>query len=53
MDVAELERSTIRERVRPGVDRERKPGKRFGRPAVIVDHHKVVEMKKGGRSIKS
>jgi DNA invertase Pin-like site-specific DNA recombinase len=52
-DVAELERSIIRERVQAGVDRAKKQGKRFGRPAVIVDRHRVAAMKAAGRSIKS
>jgi DNA invertase Pin-like site-specific DNA recombinase len=51
--VAELERSIIRERVQAGVDRAKRQGKRFGRPAVIVDRHRVVEMKAAGQSIKS
>src|SRR5207248_3903748 len=51
--VAELERSIIRERVLAGVDRARKQGKRFGRPSVIVDRHKIATMKANGRSIKS
>src|SRR5262252_8465100 len=51
--VAELERSIIRERVLAGVDRARRQGKRFGRPAVIVDRQKVAAMKADGKSIKS
>jgi DNA invertase Pin-like site-specific DNA recombinase len=51
--VAELERSIIRERVQAGVDRARRQGKRFGRPAVIVDRHRVAEMKTAGQSIKA
>jgi DNA invertase Pin-like site-specific DNA recombinase len=51
--VAELERSIIRERVQAGVNRARRQGKRFGRPTVIVDRHKMAEMKATGRSIKS
>jgi DNA invertase Pin-like site-specific DNA recombinase len=51
--VAELERSIIRERVQAGVDRARRQGKRFGRPAVIVDRQKIVTMKASGQSIKS
>jgi DNA invertase Pin-like site-specific DNA recombinase len=51
--VAELERSIIRERVQAGVDRARRQGKRFGRPGVIVDRHRVAEMKAAGQSIKA
>jgi DNA invertase Pin-like site-specific DNA recombinase len=51
--VAELERSIIKERVQAGVDRARRQGKRLGRPAVIVDRHKLAEMKAAGQSIKS
>jgi DNA invertase Pin-like site-specific DNA recombinase len=51
--VAELERSIIRERVLAGVHRARREGKRFGRPAVIVDREKVAAMKANGQSIKS
>jgi DNA invertase Pin-like site-specific DNA recombinase len=51
--VAELERSIIRERVQAGVDRARRQGKRFGRPAVIVDRHRLAEMKAAGTSIKA
>jgi DNA invertase Pin-like site-specific DNA recombinase len=51
--VAELERSIIRESVQAGVDRARKQGKRFGRPAVIVDRHRVAAMKAAGQSIKA
>jgi DNA invertase Pin-like site-specific DNA recombinase len=51
--VAELERSIIQERVQAGVDRARRQGKRFGRPAVIVDRHRLAEMKAAGRSIKA
>jgi DNA invertase Pin-like site-specific DNA recombinase len=51
--VAELERSIIKERVQAGVDRARRQGKRFGRPTVIVDRHRLAEMKAAGKSIKS
>ena len=51
--VAELERSIIRERVQAGVDRARRQGKRFGRPSVIVDRHRLAEMKAAGTSIKA
>jgi DNA invertase Pin-like site-specific DNA recombinase len=51
--VAELERSIIKERIQAGVDRARRQGKRFGRPAVIVDREKVAAMKASGQSIKS
>jgi DNA invertase Pin-like site-specific DNA recombinase len=51
--VAELERSIIRERVLAGVDRARRQGKRFGRPAVIVDRENIAAMKASGQSIKA
>jgi DNA invertase Pin-like site-specific DNA recombinase len=51
--VAELERSIIRERVLAGVDRARRQGKRFGRPAVIVDRERIATMKASGQSIKA
>jgi DNA invertase Pin-like site-specific DNA recombinase len=51
--VAELERSIIQERVQAGVDRARRQGKRFGRPAVIVDRHRLAQMKAAGTSIKA
>jgi DNA invertase Pin-like site-specific DNA recombinase len=51
--VAELERSIIRKRVRAGVDRARRQGKRFGRPGVIIDREKVARLKTEGRSIQS
>ncbi len=51
--VAELERSIIKERVLAGVDRARRQGKRFGRPAVIVDRQRIVAMKANGQSIKA
>jgi DNA invertase Pin-like site-specific DNA recombinase len=51
--VAELERAITKERVLAGVDRARRQGKRFGRPAVIVDREKIAAMKAAGQSIKS
>jgi DNA invertase Pin-like site-specific DNA recombinase len=51
--VAELERCIIQERVQAGVDRARRQGKRFGRPSVIVDRHRVAAMKAAGQSIKA
>jgi DNA invertase Pin-like site-specific DNA recombinase len=38
--------------VQAGVDRARRQGKRFGRPAVIVDREKIATMKASGQSIK-
>jgi DNA invertase Pin-like site-specific DNA recombinase len=51
--VGELERSIIRERVQAGVDRARRQGKRFGRPAVIVDRERIRHCAAAGQSIKS
>src|ERR1700692_1649647 len=48
--VAELERSTIRERVIAGQRAARRRGVRFGRPTVEVDTDHVLKLRKGGLS---
>lgn len=48
--VAELERSTIIERVRAGQKAAKRRGVRFGRPAVKVDRDKVTKLRKQGLS---
>jgi DNA invertase Pin-like site-specific DNA recombinase len=51
--VAELERALIRERVKAGVDRAKKEGKRLGRPRVLVDEIKVFEEVTRGDSLRA
>lgn len=48
--VAELERSLIAERVKAGLRNARAKGKRLGRPRVIVDAARIVELRERGRS---
>ena len=48
--VAELERSTIRERVIAGQKAAKRRGVRFGRPAVDVDTNHVLKLRKDGLS---
>jgi DNA invertase Pin-like site-specific DNA recombinase len=48
--VAELERSLIIERVKAGLRNARAKGKRLGRPRVLLDVYRIVEMREGGRS---
>jgi DNA invertase Pin-like site-specific DNA recombinase len=48
--VAELERSTIRERVIAGQKAAKRRGIRFGRPQVQVDTQEVAALRKEGRS---
>jgi DNA invertase Pin-like site-specific DNA recombinase len=48
--VAELERSLIIERVKAGLRNARAKGKRLGRPRVILDVHRIAELREGGRS---
>lgn len=48
--VAELERSTIRERVIAGQKAAKRRGVRFGRPTVEVDTDRALKLRKQGRS---
>jgi len=48
--VAELERSTIRERVVAGQRAAKRRGVRFGRPTVEVDTHRALKLRKEGLS---
>lgn len=51
---AEFERDLIRERIRAGVDRARKEGKKLGRPSSVTDSTRaaIVELYKKGMSPK-
>ncbi len=51
--VAEMERSLIQERVRAGVDRARRQGKKLGRPRALVDEEKIREEMGAGGSIRA
>lgn len=51
--VAEMERSLIQERVKAGVDRAKKQGKKLGRPRVLVDEVKVCEAIEAGETVKA
>ena len=48
--IAELERSTIRERVVAGQKAAKRRGVRFGRPAVEVDTDRALKLRKQGHS---
>lgn len=48
--VAELERSLIAERVRAGLRNARAKGQRLGRPMVVVDRDRIVQLRAQGRS---
>jgi DNA invertase Pin-like site-specific DNA recombinase len=48
--VAELERSTIRERVIAGQKAAKRRGVRFGRPTVEVDKDRALKLRKQGLS---
>ena len=48
--VAKQERIRISERVRAGLDRARKRGKRLGRPVVILDGAQIAALREAGRS---
>lgn len=51
--VAEMERALIRERVKAGVERAKREGKRLGRPTVLVDREKIRERLAAGESVSS
>jgi DNA invertase Pin-like site-specific DNA recombinase len=51
--VAELERGLIVERVRAGINRARKEGKVLGRPWIIFDRQRALDMGNSGESISS
>ena len=48
--MAEFERALIQERVRAGIRNARAKGKRLGRPRVIVDASRIVDLRAQGRS---
>jgi Resolvase, N terminal domain len=48
--VAELERSLIAERVKPGLRNARAKGKRLGRPRVVVDTTRIAALRASGAS---
>ncbi len=50
--VAELERSLIAERVRPGLRKARAKGKELGRPRVVVDRARIRALRAQGRGWK-
>lgn len=47
---AEFERGIIRERVRSGLQAAKAKGKQLGRPRILLDRLKIVEMRRQGRS---
>ena len=49
---AEFERNLIRKRVKAGLDNAKNKGKKLGRPSATVDHDKVKEFRKAGKSIR-
>jgi DNA invertase Pin-like site-specific DNA recombinase len=49
--VAQLERDIIRERVNAGIQNARANGKRLGRPGVIVNLERVLELRAQGHSL--
>jgi DNA invertase Pin-like site-specific DNA recombinase len=49
---AELEREMIRERVKAGLNAAKRRGKAHGRPKVVFERWKVVEMRKAGASVR-
>ena len=49
--VAEFERELIRERVRAGVANAKKNGKQLGRPKVVFDRQRAIEMRAAGLSL--
>jgi putative DNA-invertase from lambdoid prophage Rac len=49
--VAEFERELIRERVRAGVANAKRNGKQLGRPKVIFDRQKAMDMRAAGISL--
>jgi len=48
--IAEFERELIRDRVRSGLALAKSQGKRLGRPRVVVDSPRIVDLRKEGRS---
>jgi DNA invertase Pin-like site-specific DNA recombinase len=50
--VAETERNRLGERVRAGLDRARKDGKKLGRPRVSVDLAKAQALRDAGQSLR-
>lgn len=51
--IAEAERQAIRDRVSAGIAHARSKGKRLGRPPVIVDRQKLLELRKQNLSIRT
>src|ERR1700692_4894511 len=50
--VAQLERDIIRERVNSGISNARENGTRLGRPAVMVNLERILELKASGQSLR-
>lgn len=50
---AEFERELIKERTAAGVARARKEGKTIGRPRLVVDRQKVLDMRAAGMSLRA
>jgi DNA invertase Pin-like site-specific DNA recombinase len=48
--IAELERQRIRERVKAGLEKARSQGTRLGRPKLVFDRSKVVQLHEQGKS---
>jgi DNA invertase Pin-like site-specific DNA recombinase len=49
--VAEFERELIRERVQAGIANAKRNGKQLGRPKVIFDRQKAIDMRAAGLSL--
>ena len=50
--IAEMERTTIRNRIRAGIERARRKGEPIGRPHQIVDRSKIATLRAIGKSIR-
>lgn len=50
--MAQFERELLGERTRAGIDAARRRGAKIGRPRVAVDHHRALELRAAGRSIR-
>jgi DNA invertase Pin-like site-specific DNA recombinase len=50
--IAEQERTTMQHRIKAGMDRARRAGKRVGRPFASLDRDKVKKMRAQGKSIR-
>jgi len=49
--VAQMERALIQDRVRAGVDRARREGRKLGRPTVLINRGRVLEQLGAGMSV--